>query len=92
MLFPMKSPARSASLSQWKNESYLDILFDPILDSRNKNYKFTIFPTDKVVEAPISIRLSEPSFHTEDETVVYGRETDRSVVFELIFRPCGQSG
>jgi len=67
----------------------LDILFDPILDSKNKNYKFTIFPTDTVVEAPISIRLSEPSFHTEDETVVYGRKTERSVVFELIFTTSG---
>ncbi len=69
-----------------ENRIHLDIVFDPILDSKNKNYTFTIFPTDRAAKISISIPLSEPSLYPEGETIVHGRKTERSVVFELIFR------
>lgn len=69
-----------------ENESYLDILFNPILNSKDKKYTFTIFPANKAVKIPISIPLSEPRVYPEGETIVHGRKTERSVVFELIFR------
>jgi len=72
--------------STLKNQSYLDIFFDPILDSKDKKYQFTIFPTERAAKIPIALPLSEPSLYPEGETIVHGRKTDRSVVFELIFR------
>ena len=75
-----------------ESENYLDILFDPILDSKDKKYTFTIFPTDKAAKIPISIPLSEPRVYPEGETIVHGRKSERSVVFELIFRSSGQGG
>jgi uncharacterized membrane protein len=75
-----------------ENESYLDILFDPILNSRDKNYTFTIFPANKDVKILISIPLSERRVYPEGETIVHGRKSERSVVFELIFRQSGQGG
>jgi uncharacterized membrane protein len=68
-----------------KNQIYLDILFDPILDSKDKKYTFTIFPADGAAKIPISIPLSEPRIYPESGTIVQGRKIDRSVVFELIF-------
>jgi uncharacterized membrane protein len=70
----------------FEHRLYLDIVFDPILDSKNKKYTFTIFPTDRAAKMSISLPLSEPSLYPEGETIVHGRQTDRSVVFELIFR------
>jgi uncharacterized membrane protein len=68
------------------NQIYLDIFFDPILDSKDKKYAFTIFPTERAAKIPISIPLSEPRVYPESGTIVHGRKIDRSVVFELIFR------
>jgi hypothetical protein len=69
-----------------EKESYLDILFDPILGSKDRTYTFTIFPTDRAVKTPISIPLSEARVYPEGEMIVHGKKSERSVVFELIFR------
>jgi hypothetical protein len=70
----------------------VDILLNPILDSKDKKYTFTIFPGNKAIKVPILIPLSEPRVYPEGETIVHDRKTDRSVVFELIFRSSGQGG
>ncbi len=75
-----------------ENQTYLDILFDPILDSKDKKYTFTIFPADKAAKIPISIPLSEPRVYPEGEAIVHGRKTERSVVFGLIFKSSGPAG
>jgi uncharacterized membrane protein len=74
------------------NQLYLDIIFDPILDSKDKKYAFTIFPTESAPKIPISILLSEPRVYPESGTMVHGRKTDRSVVFEMVFRSSLQGG
>ena len=75
-----------------ESQNYLDILFDPILDSKDKKYTFTIFPSDKAAKIPISIPLSVPRSYPEGETMVHGRKTERSVIFKLIFRSSARPG
>lgn len=74
------------------NRGYLDILFDPILDSKNRKYVFTIRSTDKAGKIPIALALSDTRVYPEGETTVEGRKIDRSVVFELIFKSSLGSG
>lgn len=85
---------REVSIEPFKLEyrEHLDMLFDPILDSKDKKYTFTIFPADKAVKISISIPLSEPRVYPEGTTMVHGRKTERSVVFELIFESSGHDG
>jgi uncharacterized membrane protein len=64
----------------------LEVLFDPILDSRNKKYSFTVFPSDRAGKIPMVIGLGEPRAYPEGETTVHGVKTDRSIAFGLIFR------
>jgi uncharacterized membrane protein len=75
-----------------KNSEYVDILFDPILDSKNKKYTFTVYPTDEAASIPISLPMSEPRVYPEGETIVHGRKIDRTVVFALIFRSSARPG
>ena len=65
---------------------HVDILFDPIFQSKGRTYRFTIFPANTAVRLPISIQLSEPFYHPEEDLEIHGRKSDRSVLFDLIFR------
>jgi uncharacterized membrane protein len=66
--------------------NYVDILFDSIENSKDREYSFTIVPTTAKVETPIRVILSEPRAYPEGRTVVRGKNTDRTVVFKLIFK------
>ena len=73
-------PSRFAD---WK---WVEIFFEPIKNSKDKEYIFTLVPATETVETPVGISLTPRRIYPEGRSVVRRKITDRTVVFKLIFK------
>jgi hypothetical protein len=68
-----------------KDNSFFDIMFDPILDSKGKKYCFTITPAKYTVNTPITLALGEDNNYKDRKTILNGVTLKKAIFHNLIY-------
>jgi len=74
----------SARIKDWQ---WYHIEFEPLPNSANTSYWFTIVPMTKDIRTPITVQLAQRGIYPEGQTWINGKETSRDVAFKLRFVP-----
>ncbi|WP_240414714.1 hypothetical protein [Paenibacillus periandrae] len=69
-----------------KDNDFVKINFDPIPDSLNKNYCFTVLPLVDEVATPLTLQLSAPSIYPQGEAIINKQRKEEDIVFQLIYK------
>lgn len=72
--------------SKIEDNAYREVLFNEVADSEGKDYCFTVEPTIKKVDTPITLHYSKYNSYSLGELMVNGKELkNEDVVFQLIY-------
>lgn len=69
-----------------KDNSYHSIQFEPIMNSEEQQYCFTLEPEITEIKTPLTVQLSQPDAYLEGKTIVLGEERNQDVVFKILYK------
>lgn len=77
----------SLDVSSAVDLGYFDIYFDPIVDSMNKKYCFTLETKDKFNEKsnPVTIEMSKSGIYNDGNLVLNGETKDEDLMFRTLY-------
>lgn len=72
--------------SKLQDNQYADIFFNPIVNSANKIYCFSVSPTSSIISTPIAVWLSSTDY-TKGQTTIAGKSVTTDIVFRPLYSP-----
>lgn len=70
-------------VSKISDNSYYDIMFEPIENSKGQKYSISLFPLEENISTPITLQLSKANVYTDGELNIKGIPYTEDIVFKL---------
>lgn len=71
--------------SEIADNAYYEVLFEPIMNSKGKEFTFSVFPLEGKVNEPITFQLSKPNIYSDGDLFIKGNEYKEDIVFRLLY-------
>ncbi len=68
-----------------RDNTFVPIRFEPITDSANRRYCFTVTPDQQTLTTPLTLQISAPEIYTDGELSIEEKIQSGDIVFNILF-------